>query len=589
MHIQIKHCLGFFAIILSLFHLNSVVAQQASDAVQPEENMPLLEADKNLVTGKSWIVATANPHASEAGAKILRAGGNAVDAMVAVQTTLGLTEPQSSGLGGGGFLLYWDNEKQRLTSFDGRETAPADVDPRLFLNSNGKPLSFYNAVVSGLSVGVPGVPMLLHEVHKKYGSKPWPDLMDHAIELSETGFIISPRLAGLIERRRQSLSSSDTTRNYFFHPDGEAKSRGTLLKNPAYADTLRAFKKDGADAIYKGPIAEKIVAAVQNAKERKGTLSLSDLANYRLKEREPVCSTYRDYSVCGMGPPSSGAIAISQILGTLEPFDLATGGPNSIENRQLIGDATRLAFADRGRYVADMDFVPVPIKGLLSEDYIKTRSAMLAVGKKLAIAKPGIPSFDHALNYADDQSLEIPSTTHFAIRDQKGNIVSMTTSIESAFGSNLMAAGFLLNNQLTDFSFATHKDGVPIANAAAPGKRPRSSMSPTIIFKDGAPQIALGSPGGSRIISYVANSIIAMIDWGMNIQEAIDMPHVTNRFGTFALEANTKAVEYQKGLEQLGYDTVVIPLNSGNQGIRIKDGVLEGGADPRREGVVLAE
>lgn len=589
MHVTIKQCLGFLTIILLLIHHTSARSQDASDAIQPEESVPLPNGDKSLVTGTSWIIATANPHASEAGAKILRTGGNAIDAMVAVQTTLGLTEPQSSGLGGGGFLVYWDNEAKRLTTFDARETAPANINPRLFQRPNGNPLTFYNAVVSGLSVGVPGVPKLLHEAHKKYGSKPWSELLDHAISLSENGFKVSPRLAGLIEQRRQSLSWSDTTRNYFFDENGKAKKRGTLLKNPAYAQTLRLYQKEGADVFYKGVIAEQIVDAVQNAQERQGTLALSDLAHYRIKERDPVCSNYRLYSICGMGPPSSGAIAINQILGILEPFDLATGGPDSTENWQLIADATRLAFTDRSRYLADIDFVTVPVKGLLKKDYLKTRSQILKAGKKLDAAKPGMPTYDHALNYADDQSLERPSTSHFVIHDTKGNIVSMTASIENAFGSNLMAAGFLLNNQLTDFSFETHKDGRPIANAAAPGKRPRSSMSPTIIFKDGKPQIALGTSGGSRIIPYIANSIIAIIDWGMNIQEAIDLPHVTNRFGIFALEANTKAVDHQKDLENLGYDAVVIPLNSGNHGISIKDGKLEGGADPRREGLVIAE
>lgn len=589
MHVKAKHCLGALSILFSLIFLTYSFAQDASDVIQPEEAVPLPDAGKNLVTGTSWIIATANPHASEAGADILRAGGNAIDAMVAVQTTLGLTEPQSSGLGGGGFLVYWDNEKKHLKTFDGRETAPANINPRLFQRPNGKALSFYNAVVSGLSVGVPGVPKLLHEVHKKYGSKEWATLFDHALKLAETGFEISPRLAGLIQQRSQSLSWSKTTRDYFFKSNGEPKSRGVILKNPAYAKTLKLYQEEGADTFYKGTIAKQIVNAVQNARERQGSLSLSDLEHYRIKERRPICSNYRDYRVCGMGPPSSGAIAVNQILGTLEAFDLKTGGPDSIENWQLIGDASRLAFADRGRYLADRDFVAVPVTGLLKKDYLKSRSELLEVGKKLDIAKPGRPAYDHALNFADDTSPEMPSTTHFVIRDAKGNIVSMTTSIENAFGSNLMAGGFLLNNQLTDFSFETHKDGLPIANAAAPGKRPRSSMSPTIIFKDGEPKIALGGPGGSRIISYVANSIIAMIDWGMNIQDAFDLAHVTNRFGVFALEANTKAVEYQRGLEALGYDTVVIPLNSGNHGIQIKEDRLEGGADTRREGLVIAE
>ena len=397
-------------------------------------------------------------------------------------------------------------------------------------------------------------------------------------------------MAGLVERRAKGLSRFDTTRAYFMDENGKPLRRGTLLKNPAYAQSLLDFQKDGADVFYNGRIARQIVDAVQNAKDRPGTLTLGDMQNYKAKERTPVCAPYRGYSVCGMGPPSSGAIAVGQILGALEPFDLKALGPNNPTSWQLIGDATRLAFADRGRYVADDDFVVVPKKGLLDAEYLLRRAQNLKVGERLKNANPGTPKFDHAFNnYADDQAIELPSTTHFTIRDSDGNIVSMTTSIESAFGSNIMAGGFLLNNQLTDFSFRTHVDNKLIANSIAPGKRPRSSMSPTIVFKDGKPVMALGSPGGSRIISYVTQAIIAVIDWDMSIQEAFDNPHVTNRFGTFALEASTKAIELQAPLEAMGYRTVSISLNSGLHGIVIKEGALSGAADRRREGVVIAE
>lgn len=567
--------------------IQQTTAQQATDGVAPEAATGR-QATGNSVQGRKWMIAAANPHAAEAGANILRAGGNAIDAMVAVQTTLGLVEPQSSGLGGGGFLVYWDNDQKRLHTFDGRETAPTDIGPKLFIDEKGKTIRFFDAVVSGLSVGVPGLPKLLHETHKRFGTKPWAGLMDHAIYLSKNGFKISPRLSGLLERRSKGLMRFDTTRAYFFK-DGKTKSRGTLLKNPAYAASLRDFQVHGADVFYKGRIAGEIVKAVQNARGRSGKLSLSDLAAYKIKERLPVCSPYRGHEVCGMGPPSSGAIAVSQILGTLQPFDLKTLGVDNPQSWQLIGDATRLAFADRGRYVADADFLPVPTKGLLKQSYLKQRSAMLAPGKMLKSAKPGTPSFDHAFNYADDEAIELPSTTHFVIRDASGNVVSMTTSIESAFGSNIMVAGFLLNNQLTDFSFRSHIDGALIANAAAPGKRPRSSMSPTIILKNGVPVIAIGSPGGSRIIPYVASSIIALIDWDLSIQDAFNIPHITNRFGTFALEANTRAVEFRAAFEKMGYRTVVISLNSGLHGITIGNNTLQGGADPRREGVVIAE
>ena len=589
-HLFIALTLTITAGAAFIFPPHLATAQQATDQVQPEEQTSVASTpNKKSATGENWIISVANPHAAEAGAAVLRAGGNAVDAMVAVQLTLGLVEPQSSGLGGGGFLLYWDNNAQKLHSVDGRETAPQNINPKHFLDANGKTLKFFDAVVSGRSVGVPGLPKLLHQTHQKFGNKAWEGLFSHPLKLAEDGFKVSPRMAGLIERRATGLSRFDTTRAYFMDDNGKPLRRGTLLKNPAYAQSLLDFQKEGADVFYKGRIARQIVDVVQNAKDNGGTLTLGDMQNYKAKERQPVCAPYRGYSVCGMGPPSSGAIAIGQILGTLEPFDLKALGPNNPTAWQLIGDATRLAFADRGRYVADEDFIVVPKKGLLETSYLQKRAQSLKVGDRLKQANPGTPAFDHAFNYADDEAIELPSTTHFTIRDSDGNIVSMTTSIESAFGSNLMAGGFMLNNQLTDFSFRTHVDSQLIANSIAPGKRPRSSMSPTIIFKDGKPVMALGSPGGSRIISYVAQAIIAVIDWDMSIQEAFDNPHITNRFGTFALEASSKAIELQAPLEAMGYRTVSISLNSGLHGITIKDNTLIGAADRRREGVVIAE
>ncbi|MEM8838672.1 MAG: gamma-glutamyltransferase [Pseudomonadota bacterium] len=577
-------------LVALLVQTNFAFAQQAADAVQPEDQVGAVDrSSASPVIGKDWMVSTANPHASEAGAAVLRNGGNAIDAMVAVQTTLGLTEPQSSGLGGGAFLMYWDNSAKRLVNFDARETAPLDVKPTHFLNEDGKPLRFFDAVVSGMSVGVPGMPKLLWEVHQKYGKSEWAPLLSHARQLAEDGFEISPRLAGLIAGRVETLGQFQKSRDYFLTPDGNGKPQGTLLKNPEYAETLALFQKEGADVFYTGEIAQKIVDAVQSAEIKPGPLSMTDMAIYEIREREPVCVVYRGLNVCGAGPPTSGGIAVGQILGILENFDIAALGPNTLESLQMIGDATRLAFADRARYVADIDFVAVPVKGLVRRDYLKRRARLLEVGKKLEDAPAGEPLFDHALNFADDPSREIPSTTHFVIRDSFGNVVSMTASIESAFGSNLMAGGFLLNNQLTDFSFITHIDNLPVANAIAPGKRPRSSMSPTIVMKGGEPYIAIGSPGGSRIIPYVAKAIIALVDWDMNIQEAINLPHFANRFGAFALEDSTAAVALDAPLRALGYDTVTVPLNSGLHGLVIEDEQLEGGADPRREGVVIAE
>ncbi len=583
-----KTTLSFSILGLFLFPY-ATNAQQASDHVSPEDHMPLQENLQKTAKGEKWLIATANQKATDAGANILRKGGNAIDAMVSVQAMLGLTEPQSSGLGGGSFLVYWDNKKKQLITFDGRETAPSGISPKAFLNDAGRPMQFFDAVVSGLSVGVPGTPRLLHDVHKRYGKMPWKNLFEESINLAKNGFSVSERLAGLIENRHDILSRFEKSRKYFLDKNSTPLKTGKLRKNAAYAKTLMALRDKGADAIYKGEIAQEIVHEVQNKGRQHGTLSLSDLANYKVIERKAVCSTYRDHKICGMGPPSSGAISVGQILGLMEPFDLRKLGPNKTESLQLIGDATRLAFADRRLYIADEDFLPVPTKGLLTKEYLNNRSKFLKTGQKLQTVKAGTPPFDHALNYIEGFSHERPSTTHFVIHDEEGNIVSYTSSIEGAFGSTLMAGGFLLNNQLTDFSFVTHDKGKTVANIAAPGKRPRSSMAPTIVLKDDKPVLALGSPGGSRIIPYVAKTIIALIDWEINLKDAIKMPHFTNRFGTFALEANTTIVEHQPALEKMGYDTVLIPMTSGIQALLLNNGVIEGAADERREGTVLAE
>ena len=576
----------------------SANAQQATDSVAPESGTePTTQAplEVNLVgeeveeiKSSNWMISTANPVASEAGAAVLRSGGNAIDAMVAVQLMLGLVEPQSSGLGGGAFLLYWDAANKRLTTFDGRETAPMAATPTLFQDETGQPLQFFDAVVGGRSVGVPGTPLLLEAVHGRYGSLPWSTLFDSVISLAEAGFKVSPRLAASIAEDQERLARFEDTKAYFFRADGTPLQAGDARTNAAYAETLRLLSTQGTDIFYKGSIAEEIIKVVQSAPGNPGVLSLSDLASYRLKERAPVCVDYRGFDVCGMGPPSSGALTIGQILGTLRAYDLKGLGPNSPQAWRLIGDASRLAFADRGRYMADSDFVPMPTKGLVADGYLANRGVLLRENR-LEDVTAGEPEFDHALYQADDVSIELPSTSHFVIRDSAGNIVSMTTTIENGFGSRLMAGGFLLNNELTDFSFKTHENGYTIANRVEPGKRPRSSMSPTIVLKSGVPYMAVGSPGGSRIIGYVAKTLIAHIDWGLSLQAAINLPNLVNRFGTYDLEAGTAAESLGPALEALGYKVDVRDLNSGLQGILIDGDRLRGGADPRREGVVLGE
>ncbi|KZL19278.1 Gamma-glutamyltranspeptidase precursor [Pseudovibrio axinellae] len=565
-----------------------VQAQEAADKVAPEMASGI--SDKQMVTAQKFMVVAANPHASKAGFDVLQAGGNAIDAMVAVQLVLGLVEPQSSGIGGGAFLVYYDAETGELTTFDGRETAPASATPSLFQDENGEPLKFFDAVVGGLSVGTPGTVRLLHDTHAKLGSLPWADLVAPAIKLATDGFEVSPRLNALITQDQEQLSRFEATKNYFV-PDGKPLPVGYLLKNPAYAATLMAISQNGADGFYTGDIAKSIIETVRTAKGNPGTLALEDLARYEIKERPAICAQYRAYEVCGMGPPSSGALTVGQILGQLNTYDLPAMNSGDPQAWRLIGDASRLAFADRGRYMADSDFVPMPTQGLIDPAYLKGRAELLSGDKALPADKvaPGNPTWDHTMLQADDESIELPSTSHFSIVDADGNAISMTTTIENGFGSRLMTNGFLLNNELTDFSFRTNKNGVPIANRVEPGKRPRSSMSPTIVMKDDKPVVVVGSPGGSRIIGYVAATLVANLDWGMNIQDAISMPHLINRFGTYDLEKGTAAEKLQPALEAMGYKTNIRDLNSGLHGIVITRDGLQGGADPRREGLAIGE
>ncbi|GAB5437364.1 MAG: gamma-glutamyltransferase [Falsiruegeria mediterranea] len=580
---------------------SAVWAQETADSVAPEaatsgQIQALSEAaqaavsakgDGQVVEAQNWMVAAANPHAVEAGAEVLRNGGTAADAMVAAQTVLGLVEPQSSGLGGGAFLVWYDGASQSLTTLDARETAPLAATPRMFQNEAGEPLKFFDAVVGGRSVGTPGTPALLEEAHRRWGRASWPSLFDAGIELAEQGFEVSPRLAGLVERDAERLARFPTTAEYFL-PGGAPLQVGDVLTNSAYAQTLHVLAAKGADGFYTGPIAADIVSTVRGAEGNQGVLSQTDLALYQVKERDAVCAAYRAYDVCGMGPPSSGALTVGQILGMLNSYDLAALGAENPESWRLIGDASRLAFADRGRYMADSDYVPMPTAGLVGKDYLAERAKLLAGDDALPEVAPGNPEFDHALNWADDEAIELPSTSHISIVDQYGNVLSMTTTIENAFGSRLMTNGFLLNNELTDFSFRTHRDGVPIANRLEPGKRPRSSMSPTIVMQDGAPVLAIGSPGGSRIIGYVATAIVGWADWGMDVQQALSAPHLVNRFGTYDIEQGTDAEAFQTPLEEMGYKVNLRDLTSGLHAIEIGE-TLKGGADPRREGIALGE
>ncbi|MGE4324592.1 MAG: gamma-glutamyltransferase [Pseudodonghicola sp.] len=585
--------------LAGLLFASPLLAQQAADKVAPEiatkgdfaAISPAVAASLAAkaagrpVEAEHWMIAVANPHAAEAGAAVLRAGGTAADAMIAAQAVLGLVEPQSSGLGGGAFLVWYDAASGQLTTLDGRETAPLAARPRLFQDATGQPLSFYDAVVGGRSVGTPGTPALLAEAHRRWGRADWRDLFRPAIDLAEGGFAVSARLAALVDDDAERLARFPETASYFL-PNGKPLAEGQLLTNPAYADTLRLLAEKGTDAFYGGPVAEDIVRAVQGAEGNPGVLSDIDLALYQVRERAPVCVSYRAYEVCGMGPSSSGALTVGQILGMLDT--VAMPGSDNPAAWRLIGDASRLAFADRSRYMADEDFVPMPTMGLIDPAYLAERAKLLAGDDALPEVAPGNPAFDHAMLWADDEAIELPSTSHISIVDSYGNVLSMTTTIENSFGSRLMVRGFLLNNELTDFSFRTQKDGVPIANRLEPGKRPRSSMAPTIVMKDGKPVLAIGSPGGSRIIGYVTQAIIAWIDWHRDVQQAVAMPHAVNRFGSYDLEAGSGIEALGPELEQMGYEVAPKELNSGLHAIEIGE-TLKGGADPRREGIALGE
>lgn len=560
-------------------------------AQTPATELPSGWTDKQAVTARHWMVAAAHPLAAEAGHRILQRGGSAVDAAIAVQLVLGLTEPQSSGIGGGAFLLVHDARAKRLFAYDGRETAPAAATPDRFLK-DGKPLDFYDAVLGGKSVGVPGTMRLIEAAHRKHGRMPWASLFEPAIALAERGFAISPRLHAAIAS--DAYLTQPRSRAYFFDDNGKALRAGTVLRNPAYAATLRAVAARGADAFYSGDIARDIVETVASHPWNPGDMTLADLANYRVVVREAVCDSYRRYRVCGFPLPSSGGITVLQMLKMLEPYDVAAMGPASFWSVHFMSEAGRLAYADRSVYEADPAYYVAPA-GLLDPDYLRSRSRLIRSDASMRRAAPGDPPERRAvaarISPGEDAALEFPSTSHISIVDRYGNAVAMTTTIEDAFGSRLMTrGGFLLNNELTDFSFAPTDDGKPVANRIEGGKRPRSSMAPTIVYdQTGRVAIVAGSPGGSSIINYVTKTLIGIIDWGLDPQAAIALPNFGSRNGPTDLERDTPVAQLAPKLQALGADVRVVELTSGTQAIvRTRDGWI-GGADPRREGIVLGK
>ena len=553
-------------------------------------------------------IVTAHPLATAAGAKVLEEGGTAVDAMIAVQTVLGLVEPQSSGIGGGAFCVYYNAATDQLTTFDARETAPAAATEGRFQDEEGTSVNFLVAWNSGLSVGVPGVPRLMEVMHQKYGTLEWADLFTEAKTLATDGFPVSQRIedsaAGLLLFNplcevRSFFRDPEAFEYFLNEEDCTPKPAGTMLTNPAYAATIQLLADEGADGFYMGPLAERMVAKIANDVNPTGdpTLTMEDFLNYKVVEREPVCQLYRDtYNVCGMGPPSSGGLALGQIFGILNNFALSDNDVQDVSTVHLFTQAMRLAFADRGLYVGDSDFVTVPIQGMLDADYLAARANLINITSDMGTATAGdILNAARSPQTTDDEG----GTSHFSIVDQYGNALSMTTTVESVFGNGLMVDGFLLNNQLTDFSFAAAgPDGQPIANRVQGSKRPRSSMSPTIVLDKDTNAVThlTGSPGGSRIIGYTAHSLLSMIDFGFDPQAAVGIPSFQNRNGNTELEANKPNIttlEYDfdamsAALEAMGH--VVVPTGGGTSGLSViqvtADGTFLGGADPRRDGAV---
>ncbi len=523
------------------------------------------------------MVAAAHPLAVEAGLEMLRRGGTAVDAAIAVQMVLGVVEPHASGIGGGGFFLHYDGTSRGITVYDGRETAPAGASPTMFLSADGKPLGYREAVASGMSVGVPGLLAMLELAHKEKGKLAWSELFGPAIAAARDGFAVSSRLAAWLQRI-PALREEQAIREAYFNADGSPRKQGERIANPALAETMDLIAKQGARAMYEGAVAAEMIDRVRSH-PRPGTLSAADLADYKPVKREPVCGPYRVWIVCGMPPPSSGGIAILQVLGLIQPFDLQRDAPNDLRAVHLIAEASRLAFADRDRYVADPAFVDVPVAGLLSPAYLAERRKLMSPDRSMGKVGPGLPP-----GYVER------GTSHVSIVDRWGSAVSFTTTIEAPFGAHMMVRGFLLNNELTDFSPRPELDGRPVANRVQPGKRPRSSMSPTFVLdRDGRLVAALGSAGGARIIGDTLQALIGLLDWDLSAQAAVEMPRVINLNGATELEEGTPIADHAAALRALGHEVQVRRHEGGLAALRRSGDGWEGGADPRRDGVARGE
>jgi gamma-glutamyltranspeptidase/glutathione hydrolase len=549
----------------------------------------LMLVPAHAAPAKHHMIAAANPYAAQAGLDMLRQGGSAIDAAIAAQAVLTLVEPESSGIGGGSFMMVFDPKTDKVTSFDGRETAPASATPTMFLDANGNPRPHRDAIPGGLSVGVPGNLAMLELAHKKYGKLAWAKLFQPAIKLAEQGVPVSKKLAGLLAANPDVFAMPDI-RRHFSRPDGTPLKAGDTLKNPELAATFKTIAAGGARAFYTGAIAQAIADKVHNGSIQPGGMTVKDLGRYRAVERAPVCARYRVYKLCAMAPPSSGGIAVLQILKLIERFPSDQLKPDSLGGIHLFAQASRLAFADRNKYVGDPSFIKVPVAGLLNGAYLKDRAKLIDTTRDSGEAAAGTPPMIKAEVEPGDTA-EQEGTSHLSIVDDQGRVVSMTTTVEYLLGSEMMVGGFVLNNQLTDFSFVPVNDGKPVANAPAPGKRPLSSMAPVIVFdKDGKFLIAAGSPGGPAIIDYVAQALVGLLDGGLDPARAVALPHVLEPNGPLILENAPALTALAPKLAAMGYEVKTLSNEtSGLHVIKRVDGGYIGAADPRREGVAIGD
>jgi gamma-glutamyltranspeptidase/glutathione hydrolase len=603
-------CLRATALLLAVLLTSAPPLAVASD--RPDAPEPASErASRSLARGARDMVAAAHPLAVDAAVAMLARGGSALDAAIAAQMVLNVVEPQSSGIGGGGFLIHYERATGSIRAYDGRETAPAAADPRQFLDATGKPLPWTVAVDGGLAVGVPGLARMLELAHRRHGRLPWAALFDDAIRIAEQGFPMSRRTHQQAQAAAARLrAQGDPVASWLLEPDGRARAAGSVLRNPELAATFRRLATEGAVALHEGEIARAIVAKVTSHPRSPGRLAAPDLAGYAARERAALCGLYRGHRICGMGPPSAGALVVLQTLGMLEHHPLGGLRAGDLDAVHLVSEALRLAYADRAVHMADADFVPVPVAGLLDAGYLRERAALIRPDRAMGEARAGRPP-GAAARAALDQGLDLPATTHLSVVDARGDAVALTSSIENGLGSLQMVHGFLLNNQLTDFAWLpADADGRPAANALAPGKRPRSTMAPTLVFApSGELRAVLGSPGGPAIAMYVVKTLVGLIDWGLDIQQAIDLPNF-GAAGSAAtlLERGTPLAALAPALQARGHEVRIVELASGLHGIvatgsgardggthdgsaRVASGTAApatlwtGGADPRRDGV----